>query len=149
MNTQSASEVSFTKGKNVLHQYPTGETVLYTRLLMQVKGENAAGKRYIISIEFDLTEQDSYVGTYRPEYVLETGGIFSFGFLEETATNVYKSYSLDPAGQESTYFRVEKQNMEERLLLGDFSAKLQNDQNNAEKLNLYLGNFKDISYGSN
>jgi hypothetical protein len=148
LNKETASDVAFSQGKNSLHYYPTGETVLYTRCLMQVNGTNQAGRKYIISVEFDLPTQESYVGIYRPTYTIGVGGIYSFSYLEEISTNVYKSYSLDPDALDSTYFRIQKQNQEEKLILGDFLAKLRNDQNPADKITFYQGIFNDIFYGA-
>ena len=146
LNIQTSTDVKFTKGKNTLHHYPTGENVIYTRCLMEVSGTNLAGKKYLLSVEFDLTQQESYIGIYQPVYVLGVGGLYSFAYLEEQSTNVYKSYNLDPNALDTTYFRVQKQSQDEQLILGDFNAKLQIDQNSAEKLIFYLGTYKDIYY---
>jgi len=148
LNKQTATEVRFSQGKSVLHYYPSGEKVLYSRSLMQVTGTNLSGKDYTISIEIDLPDKDSYVGIYKPVYVVEVGGIYSFNYLEEVSPNVYKSYSLDPLALDQTYFRIQKQNMEEKLILGDFLAKLQNDQNPSDKIVFYQGTFNDIFYGA-
>ena len=148
LNLQNSTDVKFTKGKNTLHHYPTGENIIYTRCLMEVSGTNPAGKKYLLSVEFDLLQQDNYIGIYRPAYVIEIGGMYSFSYLEETSANVYISYNLDPGALDSAYFRIQKQSQEEKLILGDFYAKLQNDQKPAEKLIFYQGTFKDIYYAA-
>jgi hypothetical protein len=53
---------------------------------------------------------------------------------------------LDPLSLGDDFIRVERQNMEEKLVLGDFSAKLQYDQDPEEKMIFYQGTFKDLSY---
>lgn len=148
LNKQSATQVNFYQGKKALHSYPTGVSELYTRYLMQVAGTNTAGKKYTISIELDLLKQDSYVGIYKPTYVIGVGGIYSFNYLEEVSPGSYKSYNVDPLSPDQPYFRIQKQNMEEKLILGDFLAKLQNDQNPSEKITFYQGTFNDIFYGA-
>jgi hypothetical protein len=115
---------------------------------MQITGTNTAGKKYSISIEFDLPEQDDYVGIYKPTYVIGVGGMYSFNYLEEESPNVYKSYNLDPQALDQTYFRIQKQNTDEKLIRGDFLAKLQNDLNHSDKIVFYQGTFNDIFYGA-
>jgi hypothetical protein len=146
LNKETASDAKFTRGKQSLHHYPTGETELYTRCLMQVNGTNKTGNKYIISIEFETIQRDSLIGIFRTDYVPGIGGIYSFTYLEEVSPNTYKSYLLDPAALNETYFRIQKQNKDEKLILGDFFAKLQNDQDPAEKLIFYQGTFIDIYY---
>lgn len=148
LNNQTGKEVVFTRGKSTLHYYPTGEVVLYNRCLMQVSGTTTAGKKFTVSIEFDLLKQDNYIGIYKPTYVPGVGGINSFAYLEETSANVYKSYNIDPEAIDAIYFRIQKQNQSEKLILGDFLAKLRNDQNPSDKIIFYQGTFNDIFYGA-
>jgi hypothetical protein len=53
---------------------------------------------------------------------------------------------LDPNSLGDDFVRIERQNMEEKLVLGDFFAKLRRDVNQAEKITFYEGTFKDLSY---
>ncbi|MBY0435273.1 MAG: hypothetical protein K2U26_14285 [Cyclobacteriaceae bacterium] len=145
LNTSFANAISFYRGKTVLYNYP-GQSVLYTRYLLEAKGKNQTGRNVTISIEVDLVDDGTYIDVFKPTYEIPVGGIHSFNYLEEASAGVYKSYSLDPAFLSDTYFRVQRQNQEERLILDDFLAHLQNDLSATEKLVLYEGSFKDISY---
>jgi hypothetical protein len=146
--TEFANDVTFYKGASVLHTYSSTNSQVYRRLLLEAKGLNKAGKNMIIDLTIDILPNDSgkYIGVYKTDYQVDFGGIYSFSFLEETTTGVYKSYSLDPAFLSEAFFQIERQNIEEQLLLGRFFAKLQNDQDSSEKLTLYNGTFKDIHY---
>lgn len=146
--TEYANDVTFYKGASVVHVYSSLKSELYRRLLLEAKGLNQSGKKVIIDLTIDILPNDSgkYVGVYKTDYKYGFGGIYSFNLLEETAVGTYKSYSLDPAFLSEAFFQIERQNIEEQLLLGRFFAKLQNDQNSNEKLILYNGTFKDIHY---
>jgi hypothetical protein len=145
LTKQFAENAYFFQGKTVLHEYEDGSSELFTRYLLTASGINDAGNTYSINIEFDLVNDGTYIGIYRPQYEKGIGGIYSFNYLENVSGN-YKSYDLDPASIGEIYFRVERQNMEEKLVLGDFYAKLQNDKKPEEKIIFYEGTFKDISY---
>jgi hypothetical protein len=146
--TEYANDVIFYKGESVQHNYSPVKSEIYRRLLLEAKGLNQSGKKVIIDLTIDILPNDSgkYIGVYKTEYKIGFGGIHSFNLLEETAVGTYKSYSLDPAYLSEAFFQIERQNIEEQLLLGRFFAKLQNDQNSSEKLTLYNGTFKDIHY---
>lgn len=141
-----ANNVHFFQGKTVVHQFDDGMSKVYTRYLLEAKGINAAGKKVIFNIEFDIVNTGNYIGIYYPECEVTKGGIYAFNYLVETAAGQYESYNLDPGYYANDYFRVERQNMEERLILGDFRAHLQSDKNPDVKIVFYEGTFKDISY---
>ena len=146
--TQFANDVKFYQGKQILYYYDENTSQLYTRYLLEARGTNPGGGRVIISIETDFITTNSYIGIYRPQYEVNRGGIHSFNLLNEGSNGVYKSYNMDPDLLEDTYLQVERQNIEEKLILGDFVAKLRNDLDPTDKITLYQGTFKDISYAN-
>jgi hypothetical protein len=145
MNTQRAEQTNVFQGKTVVHYYSDGSSEVFTRYLLTATGINTAGNGFAVNIEFDLVKGSNFIGTYRPEYKKGYGGMYSFNYVEK-AGNTYKSYNLDSLSLTDDFVRVERQNMEEKLLLGDFFAKLQNDNNPVEKIIFYEGTFKDLSY---
>jgi len=145
MNKQFATETKFYQGKTVLYTTSKG-TELFTRYLMQVKGTNLNKKNYTINIEFDLNNTGSFICTLYPVYVSGLGGISSFNYIEQESSNTYKSYNLYSDTYNADFFRVQKQNLDEKLILGDFSVQLQNDQDPTDKITFYQGTYKDISY---
>lgn len=145
LTTQFAENVSFFQGKTVVHEYTDGSSELFNRYLLTASGINKAGNTFSINIEFDLVKDGTYIGIYRPQYEKGIGGIYSFNYIENFS-GTYKSYNLDPASVGEIFFRIERQNLEEKLILGDFYAQLQNDKNPTEKIIFYKGTFKDIYY---
>jgi len=143
---QYAEDFHFYRGKIVLHYYEDGSSEIFNRFLLEATGKTPEGNSMIIDIEFDIATDTAFIGTYTPVYNPSVGGIYSFSYLKETAPGVWASYNLDTSDLSSTYFRIKRQNEEEKLILGDFFAKLQNDKNSSEKIILYDGVFKDISY---
>jgi len=146
LNIHYADETQFYKGKAALHLYDDGSSELFNRFLLEAIGKTTEGNNLIIDIEFDIVSDTSYVGLYTPIYQPLTGGIYSFSFLKETSPGVWESYNLDTSDLSSTYFRIKRQNVEEKLILGDFLAKLQSDKDSSVKIVLFDGVFKDISY---
>jgi hypothetical protein len=146
LNKIFADAVYFYPGKTIIHYHNDGSSEVFKRFLLTANGTNASGNEFTVNIEIDLVNDGTYIGIYRPQYEKTVGGIYSFNYVEKVSGNTYKSYDLDPASLGDVYLRVERQNMEEKLVLGDFFAQLQNDQNAAEKLVFYQGSFKDISY---
>jgi len=145
LNTQRADVVSLFQGKVVVHYYSDGSSEVFNRYLVTATGKNTAGNEFSVNIEFDVVKGTNFIGIYRPEYKKGYGGLFSFNYVEK-AGSTYKSYDLDPANLGEDFVRIERQNMEEKLVLGDFFAKLQRDVNAAEKITFYEGTFKDLSY---
>jgi hypothetical protein len=145
LNTQRAEKVNLFQGKTVVHYYADGSSEVFNRYLVTAEGNNTAGNSFTVNIEYDLVKGGSYIGIFRPEYQKGYGGLYSFNYVEK-AGNTYKSYDLDPLSLGDDFLRIERQNVEEKLVLGDFFAKLQNDQNPEEKIIFYEGTFKDISY---
>lgn len=143
---QYADKIQFYSGKKVLHYYEDGSSELFNRYLMEATGKTPEGNSMIIDIEFDIATDTVFIGTYTPIYTPSVGGIYSFSYLKETAPGVWASYNLDTSDLAATFFRIKRQKDDEKLILGDFFAKLQNDKNSAEKIILYDGVFKDISY---
>lgn len=146
LNIQYADETQFYKGKVALHIYDDGSSELFNRYLLEAIGKTPEGNNMIIDIEFDIHTDTSYVGMYTPVYQPQSGGIYSFSYLKETSPGVWESYNLDKSDLSSTYFRIKRQNEEEKLILGDFLAKLQSDKDSSVKIVLFDGIFKDISY---
>ena len=146
LNIHYADETQFYKGKVALHLYDDGSSELFNRYLLEAIGKTTEGNNLIIDIEFDIVSDTSYVGLYTPIYQPLSGGIYSFSYLKETSPGVWESYNLDTSDLSSTYFRIKRQNVEEKLILGDFLAKLQNDKDSSVKIVLFDGVFKDISY---
>jgi hypothetical protein len=144
--TQYANDVKFYHGKQVLYYYDANTFELYSRNLIEAKGTNSTGGKVTVSFEVDFLSDQSFIGIYRPQYQQGIGGIHSFNVLNEVSNGVYESYNLDPDFLTDTYVRVERQNLDEKLLLGNFIAKLRNDKDPNDKLTLYQGQFKDISY---
>lgn len=149
LNAQIADKVQFLKGKTIIYHYSPEQSETYTRFVMEVKGTNPAGNAYIINIEMDVIADGTYIGIYKPAYEPGTGGISGFTYLEEMGPNNFKSFNLDSTFFDEVFFRIERENAEEKLILGDFFARLQNDQDPNEKLIFYEGKFKDIYYGAN
>lgn len=145
MNTQRAEKVNLFQGKTVIHYYSDGSSEVFNRYLVTAAGKNTAGNEFTVNIEFDLVKGTNLIGTYRPEYKKGYGGLYSFNYVEK-AGNTYKTYDLDSLSLGDDFVRVERQNMEEKLVLGDFFAKLQNEKNPEEKITFYEGTFKDLSY---
>jgi len=145
LTKQYAEKVSLFQGKVVVHYYSDRSSEVFNRYRVTATGKNTAGNEFTVNIEFDVVTGASFIGIYRPEYQKGFGGMYSFNYVEK-AGNTYKSYDLDPAGFGDDFVRVERQNMEEKLVLGDFFAKLQRDVNPAEKIIFYEGTFKDLSY---
>ena len=145
LTTQYAKKVNFFQGKVVLHSYDDGSSEVYNRYLLAAEGINKSGNSFTVNIEFDVVKGTNYIGIYRPGYQKGYGGLYSFNYVEKVG-NTYKSYDLDPSGLADDFIRVERQNVEEKLVLGDFFAKLQNSQNPEEKIIFYEGTFKDLSY---
>jgi hypothetical protein len=145
MNTQRAEKVNLFQGKTVIHYYTDGSSEVFNRYLVTAAGKNTAGNEFTVNIEFDLVKGTNFIGTYRPEYKKGYGGLYSFNYVEK-AGNTYKTYDLDSLSLGDDFVRVERQNMEEKLVLGDFFAKLQNEKNPEEKITFYEGTFKDLSY---
>jgi hypothetical protein len=142
LNTQYAAKVNFLKGIKTLYYYSPDNQVMYTRYLMEATGVNPeSGKDFILNIEFDLTVDGSYIGIFRPQYDIAMGGIHKINYIENNV-----SYNMDTAYLSENYFRVERQNQEEKLVLGDFFAKLINDRPPYDKIVFYQGTFKDITY---
>lgn len=146
INMQYADDTRFYKGKVVLHSYTDGSSELLTRFLLEATGKTPEGNNMIIDIEFDIQSDTSYVGIFTPDYQPSSGGIYSFSYLKETSPGVWDSYNLDSSDLSATYFRIKRQNLEEKLILGDFLAKLQSDKDSSVKIVLFDGIFKDISY---
>jgi hypothetical protein len=146
LNTQIATDVKYYQGKTTLYYYSAAKSELLTRYLLDVKGTNSSGKNYTLNIEFDVIPTKSFIGIYRTEYQETIGGIHSFTYLEEVSPKIFKSYNLDPDFLKEDFVRVKLQNTQEKLILGDFFAKLRNDQDPADKIVFYQGTFKDISY---
>jgi hypothetical protein len=145
LNTQRAEKVNLFQGKTVVHYYADGSSEVFNRYLVTAAGKNTAGNEFTVNIEFDLIKGTNFIGIYRPEYKKGYGGMYSFNYVEK-AGNTYKSYDLDSLSLGDDFVRIERQNMEEKLVLGDFFAKLQNDQKPEEKITFYQGTFKDLSY---
>jgi len=141
-----ANNVNFFQGKTVVHQFEDGSSKVYTRYPLEAKGVNTSGKRVIFNIEFDIVNTGNYIGIYYPEYDPAKGGIYGFNYLVETSGGQYESYNLDPEYYGNDFFRVERQNLDERLILGDFRAHLKSDADPDMKIVFYEGTFKDISY---
>jgi hypothetical protein len=137
--------VSLFQGKVVVHYYDDGSSEVFNRYLVTAVGKNTAGNEFTVNIEFDLAKGTNFIGVYRPEYKKGYGGMYSFNYVEK-AGNTYKSYDLDSLSLADDFVRIERQNVEEKLVLGDFFAKLQRDVNPAEKIIFYEGTFKDLSY---
>lgn len=146
LTTQYADEVNFFQGKTVVHYYDDGSSEVFNRYLITANGNNTAGNSFTVNIEFDLVKDGDFIGIYHPQYEKSVGGIYSFNYLEKVSGNTYKSYDLDPSSLEEDFIRIERQNIDEKLVLGDFFAKLQNDPNPEEKIIFYEGTFKDLSY---
>ena len=146
--TQFANDVKFYKGKQILYYYDSTTSELYTRYLLEARGTNNTGGKVIISIETDFITTNSYIGIFRPQYEINRGGIHSFNLLNEVSNGVYNSYNLDPDLLADTYFQVDRQNIDEKLILGKFVAKLRNDLDSTDKITLYQGTYKDISYAN-
>jgi len=145
LTTQYAELVNLYRGKTVVHYYDDGSSEVLNRTLITAKGINTAGNSFTVNIEFDLYDDGDLIGIYRPGYQKSVGGIYSFNYVEKEG-NTYKSYDLDPSGLADDFIRIERQNMEEKLVLGDFFGKLQRDVNPEEKLTFYQGTFKDLVY---
>jgi hypothetical protein len=146
LTSQYADEVDFYKGKTVIHYYDDGSSEVLNRYLITANGTNTAGRSFTVNIEFDTVKDGEFIGIYRPQYQKSVGGIYSFNYVEKVSGNTYKSYDLDPSSLGDDFIRVERQNMDEKLVLGDFFAKVQQDQNPNEKIIFYQGIFKDLSY---
>jgi hypothetical protein len=146
LSIQYADKTQFYKGKVALHLYNDGSSELLNRYLLEAIGKTPEGKNMIIDIEFDIYTDTSYVGIYTPVYQPQYGGIYSFSYLKETSSGVWESYNLDKSDLSSTFFRIKRQNVNEKLILGDFLAKLQSDKDSSVKIVLFDGVFKDISY---
>jgi len=146
LTTQYADEVNFFQGKVVVHYYDDGSSEVFSRYLITANGTNTAGNGFTVNIEFDTVKDGDFIGIYRPQYEKTVGGIYSFNYVEKVTGNTYKSYDLDPLTLGDDFIRVERQNMEEKLVLGDFFTKLQYDQKPEEKIFFYQGTFKDLSY---
>jgi|GEM_PF-3012298 hypothetical protein len=145
LTKQYAEKVSLFQGKVVVHYYDDGSSEVFNRYLVTATGTNTAGNSYSVNIEFDLATGTNFIGIYRTEYKKGYGGMYSFNYVEKVGST-YKSYDLDPLSLGEDFVRVERQNMEEKLVLGDFFAKLQRDQNPEEKITFHEGTFKDLSY---
>jgi hypothetical protein len=145
LTTQYAEQVNLYRGKTVVHYYDDGSSEVLNRTLITAKGINTAGNSFTVNIEFDLYDDGDLIGIYRPGYQKSVGGIYSFNYVEKEG-NTYKSYDLDPSGLADDFIRIERQNMEEKLVLGDFFGKLQRDVNPEEKITFYQGTFKDLVY---
>jgi hypothetical protein len=145
LTTQYAELVNLYRGKTVVHYYDDGSSEVLNRTLITAKGINTAGNSFTVNIEFDLYDDGDLIGIYRPGYQKSVGGIYSFNYVEKEG-NTYKSYDLDPSGLADDFIRIERQNMEEKLVLGDFFGKLQRDVNPEEKLTFFQGTFKDLVY---
>jgi hypothetical protein len=145
LTKQYAEQVNLYRGKTVVHYYDDGSSEVLNRTLITAMGINTAGNSFTVNIEFDLYDDGDLIGIYRPGYQKSVGGIYSFNYVEKEG-NTYKSYDLDPSGLADDYIRIERQNMEEKLVLGDFFGKLQRDVNPEEKITFYQGTFKDLVY---
>jgi hypothetical protein len=145
LTKQYAEKVSFFQGKVVVHYFDDGSSEVYNRYLITANGINTAGNAFTVNIEYDLVKDGNFIGIYKPIYEKSVGGIYSFNYVEQVG-NSYKSYDLDPSGLGDDFIRVERQNTEEKIVLGDFFAKLQRDIDTNEKITLYEGTFKDLSY---
>lgn len=145
LTKQYAEKVNFFQGKVVVHYYEDGSSEVYNRYLITADGTNSAGNTFTVNIEFDLVKDGNFIGIYRPKYEKSVGGIYSFNYVEKSG-NTYKSYDLDSAGISDDFIRIERQNADEKLVLGDFFAKLQRDVDPNEKLTFYEGSFKDLKY---
>jgi hypothetical protein len=144
--TQHADEVHFYKGKQVLFYYAPDTSEFYTRYLLEARGKDDKGADVTLSFEIDFLIDQDYIGVYRPSYEYNLGGIFSINLLNMDSTGYFKSYSLDPEFLADDYLQIERQSQDEKLILGKFFARLVCEQDPAEKLTLYQGIFKDISY---
>jgi len=145
LTKQYAEQVNLFQGKTVIHYYDDGSSEVFNRYLVTATGTNTAGNAFTVNIEFDLIKGSNFIGIYRPEYKKGYGGMYSFNYVEKVG-NTYKSYDLDPLSLGDDFVRVERQNLDEKLVLGDFFAILQRDQNPEEKIIFYEGTFKDLSY---
>ncbi len=144
--TQHADDVHFYRGKESLFYYDPKKYEFYTRYLLEARGKDAKGVDMILSIEADFLIDQDYIGVYRPSYEYNLGGMYSFNLMNKDSLGNFKSYSLDPAFLAQDYLQIERQSQEEKLILGKFFVRLICEQNPAEKLTLYQGTFKDISY---
>lgn len=144
--TQQADAVHFYKGKQVLYYYDADKYEFYNRYLLEARGKDEKGADVVLSIEIDFLIDQDYVGIYRPTYEYNLGGIYSINLLKIDSTGNFRSYSQDPEFLAEDYLQIEKQSKEEKLILGKFFFRLMNEQIPSEKLSLYQGIFKDISY---
>ena len=144
--TQHTDDVHFYKGREVLYYYDTDKYEFYTRYLLEARGTDNTGAEVILSIEADFIIDQDYIGVYRPGYEYNLGGIYSISLMNRDSLGNFKSYILDPEYLAEDYFHIERQSQEEKLILGGFFARLVCEQDSAEKLTLYQGIFKDISY---
>lgn len=145
LTKQYAEQVDLFQGKTVVHYYDDGSSEVFNRYLVTAAGINSSGNSFTVNIEFDLLKGTNFIGIYRPGYQKGYGGMYSFNYVEKVG-NTFKSYDLDPSSLGEDFVRIERQNVEEKLVLGDFFAKLQRDQNPEEKITFYEGTFKDLSY---
>jgi hypothetical protein len=145
LTKQYAEKVSLFQGKVVVHYYDDGSSEVFNRYLVTAVGTNTAGNEFTVNIEFDLVKGSNFIGIYRPEYQKGYGGMYSFNYVEKVGST-YKSYDLDSLSLADDFVRIERQNVDEKLVLGDFFAKLQRDVNSEEKIIFYEGTFKDLSY---
>ena len=146
LNIEYADEVKFYQGKTIIYTYEDGSTEVYTRFLLEARGESLAGNEVIIDIEFDIVPDGSFIDVYRPTFQKGTGGIHSFNYLEKNEEGTYNSFSLNTTAKNETFFRIQRQHAEEFLILGDFFAQLRNDKDSTDRLTLSEGVFKDIYY---
>ena len=146
LETLHADDVHFYKGKEVLFYYDSSTYEFYTRYLLEARGKDNVGAELIVSVEIDFLIDQDYIGVYRPEYQYNLGGMHSFSLINRDTLGNFKSYSLDPGFLAQDFLQIERQNKEEKLILGNFLARLVCEQDTTEKLTLFQGTFKDISY---
>jgi hypothetical protein len=120
----------------------------FRRYALIGQGTEPGGRKFQISIIFDLSEQENFIGTYNSNYTFEKGGLHEITLNVETAylSNYYRTYISNKSVSSNSELTIKKQSRSERLVIGTFLSDMVRDVDSTETIKVEDGIFEDVSY---
>lgn len=144
-----ATNFSITKGPLVIKYTDKADAgSLFHQYSLTGQGKNPDNLNFQISLVFDIKEPDQLIGAYTTKFTNENGGLERVILNQETSNNSsqYTDFQFCTTPDSLATITVDKQHMEEQLVLGTFKANLCSTGATPTALSITNGSFKDISY---